>query len=170
MAGKPTSGDSRSLAGTEESRRFTRAATPCLAPPRMWCAGGDPTYEMPSIGGGRRSLPETARHERFQVVSHVQESRNPPPRGQTVWGVRDPCTKHERSLGKPFTMADRQNRSFTRLSIISRSCSAPFPDWGRGFRDHHRWVPFGGSVFYGSSVLKCEAWDFSLFCRSQSFC
>ena len=22
----------------------------------------------------------------------------------------------------------------------------------------------------GSSVLKCEAWDFSLFCRSQSFC
>jgi hypothetical protein len=25
-----------------------------------------------------------------------------------------------------------------------------------------------GSV--GSSVLKCEAWDFSLFCRSQSFC
>ena len=24
--------------------------------------------------------------------------------------------------------------------------------------------------FTGSSVLKCEAWDFSLFCRSQSFC
>ena len=24
--------------------------------------------------------------------------------------------------------------------------------------------------FSGSSVLKCEAWDFSLFCRSQSFC
>ena len=24
--------------------------------------------------------------------------------------------------------------------------------------------------FRGSSVLKCEAWDFSLFCRSQSFC
>src|SRR5208282_4440848 len=24
--------------------------------------------------------------------------------------------------------------------------------------------------FFGSSVLKCEAWDFSLFCRSQSFC
>ena len=23
---------------------------------------------------------------------------------------------------------------------------------------------------FGSSVLKCEAWDFSLFCRSQSFC
>ena len=23
---------------------------------------------------------------------------------------------------------------------------------------------------YGSSVLKCEAWDFSVFCRSQSFC
>ena len=22
----------------------------------------------------------------------------------------------------------------------------------------------------GSSVLKCEAWDFSLFCRSRSFC
>ena len=22
----------------------------------------------------------------------------------------------------------------------------------------------------GSSVLKCEAWDFSVFCRSQSFC
>ena len=22
----------------------------------------------------------------------------------------------------------------------------------------------------GSSVLKCEAWDFSLFCRNQSFC
>ena len=22
----------------------------------------------------------------------------------------------------------------------------------------------------GSSVLKCEAWDFSLFCRSLSFC
>src|SRR5208337_1633402 len=22
----------------------------------------------------------------------------------------------------------------------------------------------------GSSVLKCEAWDFSLFCRGQSFC
>ena len=22
----------------------------------------------------------------------------------------------------------------------------------------------------GSFVLKCEAWDFSLFCRSQSFC
>ena len=21
-----------------------------------------------------------------------------------------------------------------------------------------------------SSVLKCEAWDFSVFCRSQSFC
>ena len=41
----------------------------------MWCPGGDPTYEMPSIGGSRRSLPETARHERFQVVSHVQESR-----------------------------------------------------------------------------------------------
>ena len=30
---------------------------------------------MLSIGGGRRSLPETARHERFHVVSHVQESR-----------------------------------------------------------------------------------------------
>ena len=25
-------------------------------------------------------------------------------------------------------------------------------------------------TFLGSSVLKCEAWDFSLFCRSQSFC
>ena len=25
-------------------------------------------------------------------------------------------------------------------------------------------------VFFGSSVLKCEAWDFSVFCRSQSFC
>ena len=25
-------------------------------------------------------------------------------------------------------------------------------------------------VAAGSSVLKCEAWDFSLFCRSQSFC
>ena len=24
--------------------------------------------------------------------------------------------------------------------------------------------------YFGSSVLKCEAWDFSLFCRSQSFC
>ena len=24
--------------------------------------------------------------------------------------------------------------------------------------------------FDGSSVLKCETWDFSLFCRSQSFC
>ena len=24
--------------------------------------------------------------------------------------------------------------------------------------------------FAGSSVLKCEAWDFSLFCRSRSFC
>ena len=23
---------------------------------------------------------------------------------------------------------------------------------------------------HGSSVLKCEAWDFSVFCRSQSFC
>jgi N-acetyl-gamma-glutamyl-phosphate reductase len=23
---------------------------------------------------------------------------------------------------------------------------------------------------FGSSVLKCEAWDFSLFCRSLSFC
>ena len=22
----------------------------------------------------------------------------------------------------------------------------------------------------GSSVLKCEAWDFSVFCRSRSFC
>src|SRR5271157_5341173 len=75
MAGKPTAGDSRSRAGTEESRRFTRAATPCLAPPWTWCAGGDPTYEMTSIGGGRRSLPETARHERFQVVSYMQESR-----------------------------------------------------------------------------------------------
>jgi hypothetical protein len=30
-------------------------------------------------------------------------------------------------------------------------------------------VSFGGFEF-GSSVLKCEAWDFSLFCRSQSFC
>ena len=26
------------------------------------------------------------------------------------------------------------------------------------------------STRHGSSVLKCEAWDFSLFCRSQSFC
>ena len=26
------------------------------------------------------------------------------------------------------------------------------------------------ACFHGSSVLKCEAWDFSLFCRSQSFC
>ena len=25
-------------------------------------------------------------------------------------------------------------------------------------------------IFLGSSVLKCEAWDFSVFCRSQSFC
>lgn len=41
----------------------------------MWCAGGDPTYEMPSIGWGCRSLPETARHERFRVVSQEQESR-----------------------------------------------------------------------------------------------
>ena len=24
--------------------------------------------------------------------------------------------------------------------------------------------------FFGSSVLRCEAWDFSVFCRSQSFC
>ena len=71
----------------------------------------------------------------------MQESGISPPRGQTARGVRDPSTKHERSLDKPFTMADRQNRSFTRLSIISRSCPAPFPDWGRGFRDHHRWVP-----------------------------
>jgi len=93
----------------------------------MWCAGGDPTYEMPSIGGGRRSLPETARHERFQVVSHVQESRNPPPRGQTVWGVRDPRTKHEPSFAKPFTMLGEANRSFTRLSMINRPCSARSP-------------------------------------------
>src|SRR5208337_1215555 len=92
-AGKPTARDSRSRAGTEESRRFTRAATPCLAPPWTWCAGGDPTYEMTSIGGGRRSLPETARHERFQVVSHVQEPRNHPPRGQTARGIRDSCAK-----------------------------------------------------------------------------
>ena len=77
MAGKPTTGDSRSLAGTEESRRITRAATPRPATPRE-CPGGDPTYEMLSIGGGRRSPPETARHERFHVVSYVQESRNPP--------------------------------------------------------------------------------------------
>jgi len=33
----------------------------------------------------------------------------------------------------------------------------------------------GGTItlqdtFFGSSVLKCEAWDFSLFCRSRSFC
>ena len=28
----------------------------------------------------------------------------------------------------------------------------------------------GGGCILGSSVLKCEAWDFSLFCRSQSFC
>ena len=26
------------------------------------------------------------------------------------------------------------------------------------------------NAIFGSSVLKCEAWDFSLFCRSQSFC
>ena len=88
--GKKTDGrNNRSLTGTEESRRFTRAATPCPAPPRMWCPGGDPTYEMLSIGGGRRSPPETARHERFQVVSYVQESRIPPPRGQTTRGIRD---------------------------------------------------------------------------------
>ena len=28
----------------------------------------------------------------------------------------------------------------------------------------------GQSTIAGSSVLKCEAWDFSVFCRSQSFC
>ena len=106
---------------------------------------------MPSIEGGRRSLPETARHEWFQVVSHVQESGISPPRGQTARGVRDPSTKHERSLDNPFTMADRQNRSFTRLSIISRSCPAPFPDWGRGFRDHHRWVPSEPRFFIESA-------------------
>ena len=33
-------------------------------------------------------------------------------------------------------------------------------------------VHLGKNAFqcFGSSVLKCEAWDFSLFCRSQSFC
>ena len=31
-------------------------------------------------------------------------------------------------------------------------------------------TPSGTVEFLGSSVLKCEAWDFSLFCRSQSFC
>ncbi len=147
MAGKPTTGDSRSLAGTEESRRFTRAATPCPATQRMWCPGGDPTYEMLSIGGGRRSLPETARHERFQVVSDVQESTNPPPRGQTVWGVRDPCTKREPSFHKPFTMVREANRPFTRLSMINRPCSARFPDGDRGLRDHHRWVPSAARFF-----------------------
>jgi len=38
-----------------------------------------------------------------------------------------------------------------------------------------RWVLIARGTAYstrfpGSSVLKCEAWDFSLFCRSQSFC
>ena len=115
------------MTGTEESRRFTRVATPCLAPPRMWCPGGDPTYEILSIGGGRRSLLETARHERFHVVSYVQKSGIPPPRGQTVWGVRDPCTQHEPSFAKPFTMLREANRSFTRLSMINRPCSARSP-------------------------------------------
>ena len=31
-------------------------------------------------------------------------------------------------------------------------------------------VPRNAVLNPGSSVLKCEAWDFSLFCRSQFFC
>ncbi len=150
MAGKPTTGDSRSLAGTEESRRFTRAATPCPATQRMWCPGGDPTYEMLSIGGGRRSLPETARHERFQVVSHVKESGISPPRGQTARGVRDPSTKHERSFDKPFTMVRKAKQIVHSTLDNQPSVQCGFPDWGRGFRDHHRWVPSEAQLIHKS--------------------
>ena len=40
-------------------------------------ARADPTYEILSIGGGRRSLPESARHERFQIGGFFQESARP---------------------------------------------------------------------------------------------
>ena len=40
---------------------------------------------------------------------------------------------------------------------------------GRFFRPGITWF-LKQLYFQGSSVLKCEAWDFSLFCRSQSFC
>ena len=33
-----------------------------------------------------------------------------------------------------------------------------------------RGIDHAGVERMGSSVLKCEAWDFSLFCRSRSFC
>ena len=43
----------------------------------------------------------------------------------------------------------------------------PFlPDAGQG----HILLTSRAQDFQGSSVLKCEAWDFSLFCRSLSFC
>ena len=41
-------------------------------------------------------------------------------------------------------------------------CQARADRHGGGYGD---WEPI-----FGSSVLKCEAWDFSVFCRSQSFC
>src|SRR5208283_3744022 len=43
---------------------------------------------------------------------------------------------------------------------------------GCAFRDRLRPSerPNRNGHWFGSSVLKCEAWDFSLFCRSRSFC
>jgi len=73
------------------------------------------------------------------------------------WGVGFPRTRFaSRPQPKPRALLAKIHERCWRFPVIARAAGGARCLINRKIT--------------GSSVLKCEAWDFSLFCRSQSFC
>ena len=88
--------------------------------------------------------------------------RNPPghgPEENLLLQVQGVIAEYERA--KIMERCRRGKQYAARRGSVNVLSGAPY---GYRYVGKHE----GGGE--GSSVLKCEAWDFSLFCRSQSFC